>query len=117
MVPTAASYHYYVINISCVLQVPGKRYVYRFVCDLESMLGMTFQELQMQLRGDEASKGIKIEQQQQRMPILPSPNYGPPSPQPSYLTDMRSLTLGSSPVGSPAAYSPYSPLNAGGGHF
>ena len=91
------------------MQVPGKRYVYRFVCDLESMLGMTFQELQMQLRGDESSKGIKIEQQQQRMAPLLAAGYAPSSPQPSYLTDMRSLTLSSSPP----SYSPYSPLNSG----
>ena len=91
------------------IKVPGKRYVYRFVCDLESMLGMTFQELQMQLRGDESSKAIKIEQQQQRMAPLLGANYAPSSPQPSYLTDMRSLTLSSSPP----SYSPYSPLNSG----
>jgi len=73
------------------------------------MLGMTFQELQLQLRGDDSSKGIKIEQQQQRMAPLLGANYPPSSPQPSYLADMRSLTLSSSPP----SYSPYSPLNSG----
>jgi len=104
------SFSYQAIKVVLLIQVPGKRYVYRFVCDLESMLGMTFQELQMQLRGDESSKAIKIEQQQQpRMAPLLGANYGPPSPQPSYLTEMRSLTLSSSPP----SYSPYSPLNSG----
>jgi hypothetical protein len=55
--------YYYDKNI--IHKVPGKRYVYRFVCDLESMLGTSFAELQQELKGDtvEGSKPIKIERQ------------------------------------------------------
>ena len=70
---------------------------------------MTFQELQMQLRGDESSKGIEIEQQQQRMSPLLAESYGPSGSEPSYPPKMSSLTLSSSPP----SCSPYSPLNSG----
>lgn len=55
--------YYYDKNI--IHKVPGKRYVYRFVCDLESMLGTSFAELQQELKGEsiEGSKPIKIERQ------------------------------------------------------
>ena len=44
--------YYYDKNI--IHKVPGERYMYRFVCDLESMLGMSFTELQLQLKGDKS---------------------------------------------------------------
>ena len=63
--------YYYDKNI--IRKVPGKRYVYQFVCDLESMLGMTFQELQSHLRGEESGtalhpRGIPIDQPHQHVP-------------------------------------------------
>ena len=71
--------YYYDKNI--IHKVPGKRYVYRFVCDLESMLGMSFIELQQQLKGDcvEGSKPIKIERQRscpQAVPTQVPPGMG-----------------------------------------
>lgn len=80
--------YYYDKNI--IHKVPGKRYVYRFVCDLESMLGMSFTELQHQLKGEpDAAKPIKIERQQHtfQQPMFP--------PSPSY--EMQRLQLNSSP--------------------
>ena len=106
--------YYYDKNI--IHKVPGKRYVYRFVCDLESMLGMSFAELQGQLKSDQRGCGhqdmpkpIKIEKQQHSpgmcmgggMPTM----YGPPSP--NFSTDLRNLRLNSSPIPSPQP-SPYS---------
>ena len=106
--------YYYDKNI--IHKVPGKRYVYRFVCDLESMLGMSFAELQGQLKSDqrgghqELPKPIKIEKQQHSsgmcslgggMPTM----YGPPSP--NFSVDLRNLHLNSSPIPSPQP-SPYS---------
>ena len=87
--------YYYDKNI--IHKVPGKRYVYRFVCDLESMLGMSFGELQVQLKGDSDSsaKPIKIERQQRT--FQPHPMYGPPSPS----MDMQNLRINSSPIPSP----------------
>ena len=91
--------YYYDKNI--IHKVPGKRYVYRFVCDLESMLGMSFSELQHQLKGDVSSdcaKPIKIERQQHH-------SYGghhmmyPPSP--NFSADLQNLRLNSSPIPSP----------------
>ena len=60
--------YYYDKNI--IRKVPGKRYVYQFVCDLESLLGMTFQELQSHLRGNKSGaamhpRGIPIDQPHQ----------------------------------------------------
>lgn len=97
--------YYYDKNI--IHKVPGKRYVYRFVCDLESMLGMSFSELQLQLKGDpgdSASKAIKIEKQQHlyaphQMMYPPSPNFAG--------ADFQNLRINSSPVPSPQP-SPYS---------
>ncbi len=97
--------YYYDKNI--IHKVPGKRYVYRFVCDLESMLGMSFNELQHQLKGETepSAKPIKIERQQRT--FQPHTMY-PPSP--SY--EMQNLRLNSSPMPSPQP-SPYSgsPIN------
>ena len=96
--------YYYDKNI--IHKVPGKRYVYRFVCDLESMLGMSFSELQLQLKGEVESvaKPIKIERQTHTFPTG-VPMYGPPSP--SY--EMQNLRLNSSPMPSPQpAAPPYS---------
>ena len=91
--------YYYDKNI--IHKVPGKRYVYRFVCDLESMLGMSFTELQHQLKGDtDSAKPIKIERQQRS--YQPHQMY-PPSP--SY--EMQNLRLNSSPMPSPQP-APYS---------
>ena len=94
--------YYYDKNI--IHKVPGKRYVYRFVCDLESMLGMSFAELQQQLKGEVESiaKPIKIERQQHPHPYQAPPMY-PPSP--SY--EMQNLRLNSSPMPSPQP-APYS---------
>ena len=97
--------YYYDKNI--IHKVPGKRYVYRFVCDLESMLGMSFTELQHQLKGDPNESGgarpIRIERTQQGYPthiMHPhSPNFG---------AEMQNLSLNStSPIPSPIS-SPYS---------
>ena len=98
--------YYYDKNI--IHKVPGKRYVYRFVCDLESMLGMSFAELQVQLKGDQHShsempKPIKIEKQSYGGCL--STMYGPPSP--NFSAEMRNLHLNSSPIPSPQP-SPYS---------
>jgi c-ets proto-oncogene protein len=92
--------YYYDKNI--IHKVPGKRYVYRFVCDLESMLGMSFTELQHQLKGDVDSiaKPIKIERQQH--PFQGHPMF-PPSP--SY--EMQNLRLNSSPMPSPQPVGAY----------
>lgn len=94
--------YYYDKNI--IHKVPGKRYVYRFVCDLESMLGMSFTELQHQLKGDLESiaKPIKIERQQH---AFQAHHMFPPSP--SY--EMQNLRLNSSPMPSPQpVVAPYS---------
>lgn len=96
--------YYYDKNI--IHKVPGKRYVYRFVCDLESMLGMSFAELQAQLKGEqrnEMPKPIKIEKQHG---YTSASLYGPPSPNfPS--VELQNLHLNSSPIPSPQP-SPYS---------
>lgn len=94
--------YYYDKNI--IHKVPGKRYVYRFVCDLESMLGMSFAELQHQLKGEhsETPKPIKIEKQHGYGSI---PMYGPPSP--NFSADLQNLHINSSPIPSPQP-SPYS---------
>ena len=102
--------YYYDKNI--IHKVPGKRYVYRFVCDLESMLGMSFAELQGQLKSEqhahqEMPKPIKIEKQQHSYgggsPMAAM--YCPPSP--NFSAEMRNLHLNSSPIPSPQP-SPYS---------
>ena len=49
--------YYHARNI--MKKIPGKRYVYRFVCDLESMLGMSFSEVQLQLKGEELAKPME----------------------------------------------------------
>ena len=109
--------YYYDKNI--IHKVPGKRYVYRFVCDLESMLGMSFTELQLKLKGETESdaRPIKIERQQRTF----APQMFPPSP--SY--EMQNLHLNStSPIPSPQP-SPYSippalsgsPINAPYGNY
>ena len=107
--------YYYDKNI--IHKVPGKRYVYRFVCDLETMLGMSFAELQGQLKSDqhggihhELPKPIKIEKQGQQHHCLSAGGggmsmYGPPSP--NFSAEMRNLHLNSSPIPSPQP-SPYS---------
>lgn len=94
--------YYYDKNI--IHKVPGKRYVYRFVCDLESMLGMSFTELQHQLKGEstESAKPIKIERQRV---FPPAGMYGPPSP--NFSGDLQNLRINSSPIPSPIP-SPYS---------
>ncbi len=102
--------YYYDKNI--IHKVPGKRYVYRFVCDVESMLGMSFTELQQQLKGDgcEVSRPIKIERHRTTSPMtntgmmFPSPNSYPFS-----TPDMAALYINpSSPYGmsSPLSTSP-----------
>ena len=94
--------YYYDKNI--IHKVPGKRYVYRFVCDLESMLGMSFSELQHQLKGDagDSAKPIKIERQRAYPMTMtmysPSPNFAP---------ELQNLRINSSPIPSPVP-SPYS---------
>lgn len=96
--------YYYDKNI--IHKVPGKRYVYRFVCDLESMLGMSFNELQHQLKGDSSSaelaKPIKIERQR----TYPMVNMYPPSPN-FAAPELQNLRITSSPIPSPVP-SPYS---------
>lgn len=93
--------YYYDKNI--IHKVPGKRYVYRFVCDLESMLGMSFSELQLQLKGEtpESIKPIKIERQR----VYPSMPMYPPSP--NFGAELQNLRINSSPIPSPNP-SPYS---------
>ena len=88
--------YYYDKNI--IHKVPGKRYVYRFVCDLESMLGLSFSELQLQLKGEELAKPIKIERQR-GYPVHMGPMYGPPSP--NFGAELQNLRINSSPVPSP----------------
>ena len=52
--------YYYDKNI--IKKVPNQRYVYRFVCDLESLLGLSFTELQKALNtGGEHGAAITIE--------------------------------------------------------
>ena len=52
--------YYYDKNI--IKKVPNQRYVYRFVCDLESLLGLSFTELQKALNaGGEHGTAITIE--------------------------------------------------------
>ena len=52
--------YYYDKNI--IKKVPNQRYVYRFVCDLESLLGLSFSELQKALNtGGEHGTAITIE--------------------------------------------------------
>lgn len=52
--------YYYDKNI--IKKVPNQRYVYTFVCDLESLLGLTFSELQKALTsGTEHGTAITIE--------------------------------------------------------
>lgn len=99
--------YYYDKNI--IHKVPGKRYVYRFVCDLESMLGMSFAELQGQLKGEQHQhsdipKPIKIEKQH-TYSAGSMGLYGPPSP--NFSAELRNLHLNSSPIPSPQP-SPYS---------
>ena len=97
--------YYYDKNI--IHKVPGKRYVYRFVCDLESMLGMSFVELQQQLKGEatEGVKPIKIERQRIGYPGMVGMMY-PPSP--SYAEmNMQNLHI-NSPGPSPYSVSPLS---------
>lgn len=99
--------YYYDKNI--IHKVPGKRYVYRFVCDLESMLGMSFLELQQQLKGDncDSAKPIKIERQRG----LGYPNCGTMGYPSSggYPAEMNIQTLRlNSPVPSPYSMSPLS---------
>ena len=99
--------YYYDKNI--IHKVPGKRYVYRFVCDLESMLGMSFVELQQQLKGDscDGAKPIKIERQR-GMGYPPNCGlYYPQSPNFSSDMNMQALRL-NSPVPSPYSVSPLS---------
>ena len=99
--------YYYDKNI--IHKVPGKRYVYRFVCDLESMLGMSFSELQHQLKGDlssDCAKPIKIERQQHHSYGGGHPGLMYP-PSPNFSTDLQNLRLNSSPIPSPQP-SPYS---------
>ena len=109
--------YYYDKNI--IHKVPGKRYVYRFVCDVESMLGMSFAELQQQLKGDgcEVSRPIKIE----RRPMMGLNSAGGmmfPSPTTAYpysAPDMTGLYINPS---SPYGMSPLSssPVNMGSGY-
>ena len=49
--------YYYDKNI--IKKVPNQRYVYRFVCDLESLLGLSFSELQKALTAT-AEQGTAI---------------------------------------------------------
>ena len=52
--------YYYDKNI--IKKVPNQRYVYRFVCDLESLLGLSFSELQKALAATmEQGTAITIE--------------------------------------------------------
>lgn len=52
--------YYYDKNI--IKKVPNQRYVYMFVCDLESLLGLSFSELQKALAsGTEHGTAITIE--------------------------------------------------------
>ena len=52
--------YYYDKNI--IKKVHNQRYVYKFVCDLESLLGLSFQELQKALNtGSDHSTAITIE--------------------------------------------------------
>ena len=97
--------YYYDKNI--IHKVPGKRYVYRFVCDLESMLGMSFCELQHQLKGGEMgeAKPIKIEKHRQQMTAYQHMMY-PPSPS-AFGAEMQNLRINTSPLPSPNP-SPYS---------
>ena len=97
--------YYYDKNI--IHKVPGKRYVYRFVCDLESMLGMSFSELQHQLKGEssETAKPIKIERQR----TYPMPMY-PPSP--NFGAELQNLRINSTPSPIPSPYS-VSPVLSG----
>lgn len=110
--------YYYDKNI--IHKVPGKRYVYRFVCDVESMLGMSFGELQQQLKGDgcEVSRPIKIERHRTASPMGgASMNSGMLGTFPYYPTgapDMSNLYINpSSPYMMPSPLSS-SPVNLGG---
>ena len=70
------------------------------------MLGMSFSELQHQLKGDMAgdcAKPIKIERQQHS--YASHPMMFPPSP--NFSADLQNLRLNSSPIPSPQP-SPYS---------
>ena len=99
--------YYYDKNI--IHKMPGKRYVYRFVCNVESMLGMSFSELQHQLKGDlssDCAKPIKIEHQQHHSYGGGHPGLMYP-PSPNFSTDLQNLWLNSSPIPSPQP-SPYS---------
>ena len=49
--------YYYDRNV--IKKVPNQRYVYRFVCDLESLLGLSFSELQKALAAT-ADQGTAI---------------------------------------------------------
>ena len=51
--------YYYDKNI--IKKVPNQRYVYRFVCDLESLLGLSFTELQKALNSTDEHGAITIE--------------------------------------------------------
>ncbi len=95
--------YYYDKNI--IHKVPGKRYVYRFVCDLESMLGMSFTELQHQLKGEPSDgRPIRIERH-------PYPSQALLSQAANFGADLQSLSLNSansipSPLSSPYSVSP-----------
>ena len=99
--------YYYDKNI--IHKVPGKRYVYRFVCDVESMLGMSFAELQQQLKGEgcEVSRPIKIERHRTTSPMV-GMMFPSPTSYPFSTPDMTGLYINpSSPYGmSPLSTSP-----------
>ena len=93
--------YYYDKNI--IHKVPGKRYVYRFVCDVESMLGMPFGELQQQLKGEcpDGSKPIKIERQRTIQPGMMGSPGGMMFQSPTYYPthDMQGLNITNFPSG------------------
>lgn len=99
--------YYYDKNI--IHKVPGKRYVYRFVCDLESMLGMSFNELQQRLKGDamEGSAPIKIERQRANQHHMMSPINNMMFQSPFVTPDFQGLHI-NSPGQSPYSVSPLS---------
>jgi c-ets proto-oncogene protein len=99
----------YYYDKSIIRKVPGKRYVYQFVCDLENMLSMSFQELQSRLRGEETTPSIQIEQPHPQVysgAFLPNNLY----------SDFQHINLAPSPSTSPYSTSPIpgSPYNQHG---